>query len=378
MNTKLRSVLSGWTLATTISVVTLTGAICYAADDSPVDASERAMAKAREKDPAWKPSHKTKSVIQIGKKGQGGNVHSFCVNTDGNLLVCCGGVRWIEDASGDDSKRKKVEEPSVIKVYTPDGKMLTEWKMESEPEVITQVGGVIYVAGDGKIMKLDKEGKVIASVESPVLSKKIELSSTFVEDLKSNKMSDAEIEKYKGYLETRKKSITGIAVSGQDVFVACPSPSDFSFTVYRLNSNLRNPVLIVDGLRGCCGQMDIQARDGKLWIAHNARHQVESHDRDGKLMTKFGKMDRKEADGFGGCCEPKNMRFTSKGDIFVAESGPPVTVKRFSAKGKFLGVIGLPGWNSGCVRVTVDCSLNGKNFYVLNSGDDSIHVLTPK
>ena len=72
------------------------------------------------------------------------------------------------------------------------------------------------------------------------------------------------------------------------------------------------------------------------------------------------------------------MRFTSKGDIFVTESGPPVTVKRFSAKGKFLGVIGLPGWNSGCVRVTVDCSLNGKNFYVLNSGDDSIHVLTPK
>ena len=46
--------------------------------------------------------------------------------------------------------------------------------------------------------------------------------------------------------------------------------------------------LVVDKLRGCCGQMDIQSHDGKLWIPHNARHAVEAHDRDGKELSKFG------------------------------------------------------------------------------------------
>ncbi len=70
--------------------------------------------------------------------------------------------------------------------------------------------------------------------------------------------------------------------------------------------------------------------------------------------------DRKAADGFGGCCEPKNMRFAPDGSMYLAESGPPVAVKRFTPEGEFLGVVGLPVFKTGCVRVTVEVARDGR------------------
>ena len=105
-----------------------------------------------------------------------------------------------------------------------------------------------------------------------------------------------EMARMKTNLEQRRAEVTGLAVTEQDVFMAVPSPSDFSFQVYRLDHSLQNPKLVVEKLRGCCGQMDIQSHDGKLWIPHNARHTVESRDRDGNEVSKFGKAGR--ADGF--------------------------------------------------------------------------------
>src|SRR5208282_3179622 len=98
-------------------------------------------------------------------------------------------------------------------------------------------------------------------------------------------------------MENRKLAVPGITVSGDDVFAACPSPSDFTYWVYRLDRQLQNPKQILVNLHGCCGQMDIQAKDGKLWVAHNGRHLVESFDREGKKLFDFGKNDRSAADG---------------------------------------------------------------------------------
>jgi len=97
--------------------------------------------------------------------------------------------------------------------------------------------------------------------------------------------------------------------------------------------------------------MDVQSHDGKLWIPHNARHTVESHDRDGNELAKFGKAGRVKANDFGGCCEPKNMRVLSNGDILAAESGPPTCIKRFSASGKFIG-----WWPWRIVRRVIACA----------------------
>ena len=176
----------------------------------------------------------------------------------------------------------------------------------------------------------------------------------------------------------RKSAVNGIAVSKDDVFVACSMAKGYGFGVWRVDRDFANPKQIIQGLRGCCGQMDVQAKDGEVWIAHNCEHKVERYDRDGKKLFSFGKSDRKAADGFGGCCEPKNLRFGPKGELYASESGEPVAIKRFTTEGKFLGVVGVPKYDSGCVRVTIDISRDGKQVFILDPGGNAIHVLTQK
>ena len=163
------------------------------------------------------------------------------------------------------------------------------------------------------------------------------------------------------------------------VFLAVPAPSDFTFRVYRFNHALQEPKLVVEKLRGCCGQMDIQAHDGSLWIPHNSRHAVENRDRDGKELSKFGKAGRVKASDFGGCYEPKNLRVLPNGDILAAESGPPTCIKRFSAAGKFEEVVAIVNDSKGdCVRVTVEMSPDGRRYYMLDTTRDAILIFAAK
>jgi sugar lactone lactonase YvrE len=176
----------------------------------------------------------------------------------------------------------------------------------------------------------------------------------------------------------RKAAVNGIAVSKDDVFVTCSMAKTYGYAVWRLDRELANPKKIIEGLRGCCGQMDVQARDGEVWIPHNCQHRVERFDREGKKLLSFGKSDRKKADGFGGCCEPKNLRFGADGTLYTCESGPPVVVKHFTTEGKFLGVVAVPVFNSGCVRVTVEVSRDGSTVYVMSPSENTIYVMSNK
>jgi hypothetical protein len=194
----------------------------------------------------------------------------------------------------------------------------------------------------------------------------------------SGRPVDEERERMKTSLERRRADVTGLAVTEQDVFMAVGAPSDFTYRVYRFDRALENPKLVVEKLRGCCGQMDLQAHDGKLWIPHNARHRVESHDRDGKELSKFGTAGKVKANDFGGCCEPKNMRVLANGDILAAESGPPTCIKRFSASGKFIEVIAALNTKGDCVRVTVEASPDGSRYYMLDTTRDAIRVFGKK
>ena len=122
----------------------------------------------------------------------------------------------------------------------------------------------------------------------------------------------------------------------------------------------------------------MQARDGDVWVAHSCRHRVERYDRDGKKLFTFGRYDRRAADGFSGCCEPKNLRFGPGGELYTAESIPVLSVKRFTTAGKFLGVVGIPEFNAGCGRTTIDMSRDATAVYVLDRASNTIHVLTKK
>jgi hypothetical protein len=180
-------------------------------------------------------------------------------------------------------------------------------------------------------------------------------------------------------LEKRRKQVNGLAATDRDVFMTVGAPSDFTFRVYRLDHALQNPKLVVEKLRGCCSTMDVQAADGKLFVAHNARHKVEVHDRDGAELSTFGTKGKVKASDFGGCCEPKCLRVLPGGDVLTAESGPPTCIKRFSATGQFKEVVAVvPGTSGECVRVTVAASPDGKRYYMLDTTKDVIRVFAAK
>lgn len=301
--------------------------------------------------------------------------------------------------------------------------------------------GTVYVAGGGKILHLSSEGKVLDEVDSPVatafplpksglnpgkelaeaeakakraeiaaLEKKIKAVEKELEKLGESpreKATAADLEalqakaetlmrQYQDYQEQlndlrmtpeeraeqlraerqRRLICTGMAVDNDDLYVVCMATKGYSYCVWRMSRGMKDPKKIVDGLRGCCGQMDIQAGDG-LWVAHNGRHKVEHYDREGKKIGSFGRTDRASADGFGGCCEPKNLRLLPK-EVLAAESGPPTCVKRFDREGKFLGVALIAPWESGCVRVTIAFHSDSNEYLVLNSGANEIQVFSPK
>ena len=339
------------------------------------DAEQRAAAAAREKDAAWKPSCTEVSVIQIGNSSNPGALKNFCLNQEGNILACFAGL----------GKSSDPKNASGIRFYSPKGELLKTVPLEIKPEAICVAkDGSIFTAGEGRLLKLDANGKVLASANSPVAKEAVSISTETEEMVKqmarqSRRPFQEELTRMKTNLEQRRANVTGLAVTEQDVFVAVPAPSDFTFRVYRFSHSLAEPKLVVEKLRGCCGQMDIQSHDGKLWIPHNARHAVESHDRDGKELSKFGKAGRVKATDFGGCCEPKNLRVLPDGDILAAESGPPTCIKRFSSDGKFKEVIAVVNGSKGdCVRVTVERSPDGRLYYMLDTKRDVIRVFSAK
>ncbi len=174
---------------------------------------------------------------------------------------------------------------------------------------------------------------------------------------------------------SRTATFTGLAVADKELFVNC-SGAGYGYNAWRLNHDFQEETLIVKGLRGCCRQMDCQTYGGDLWIPMNTQHKVYRYDRDGEVLSTFGKRDREAADGFGGCCEPKNMRFGEGGSIYCAESGPPVCVKRFTADGQFQNVVCYPVYETGCVRVSVDMS--GDKLFLMSPNENAIYVFEPK
>lgn len=325
---------------------------------------QKAAAAARARDPKWKPKCVESGLIQIGNSKEPGTLKNFCLNADGNILACFG---------------------PGIRVYSPAGELLKTLPLEIKPAAISLAkDGSIFVAGDGRLLKLDAAGKVLASAPSPVAKEPVKITKETEEMVKemikeTKKSLKEELANMKFNLEKRRSDVTGLAVTDQDVFMAVPSPSDFTYRVYRFDHQLKNQKLTVEKLRGCCAQMDIKAHDGNLLVSHNARHSVQSHDRDGKELMKFGKAGRVKPSDFGGCCEPKCIRVLSNGDILAAESGPPTCIKRFSASGKFVEVVAVVEDTKGdCVRVTVDVSPDGSRYYMLDTTRDAIRVFKAK
>lgn len=165
--------------------------------------------------------------------------------------------------------------------------------------------------------------------------------------------------------------VASISATKDDVFLACSAPVGYGYNVWRLAADLKEGKQIVDGLSGCCGQMDVQASEAGVFVAENSRHRVCRYDADGKLETTWGKSARSGVEGFGSCCNPMNLAFGSDGSVYTAEDTNG-RIKRYSPDGKLLAVVGAADLVPGCKKVAIGVALQGDRVYMLDATRNQI------
>ncbi|MCA9016566.1 MAG: hypothetical protein KDA77_14635, partial [Planctomycetaceae bacterium] len=237
-------------------------------------------------------THEQIAVIEVGSKLiPGMRINTFCLDKAGNLLAACG--------SG----------PGEIRVFNPDGKLLETWNVPIAPDAINvDQDGTIYVAGSGKLLKLDDAGKILMTKEAPhakavkesnaklreqVVQQMKARSSTVVNMVprlekmiqqikdkskmpteqdkkrilsyerileqykqmeqaakKTKEPTDQEIDAQVESMSKRKLQVSSLSANEKEIFIACSAIQGYGYEVWRTDKNFDNPTVIVKGLRG--------------------------------------------------------------------------------------------------------------------------------
>jgi len=193
----------------------------------------------------------------------------------------------------------------------------------------------------------------------------------------NTKPTPEQIDKLVEQLRQNRSRISSISASGDDIFVATNAAKGYGYDVWRLTASFEEPRTVVTGLRGCCGQMDVQANENGVFVAENSRHRVCRYDREGNVITHWGERARSGVRGFGGCCNPMNLAFGKDGSVYTAESSSG-RIMRFSADGEVREQIGSVKLVPGCKKVSIAVSEDGHSVYMLDITRNHIIVMEPR
>jgi hypothetical protein len=156
--------------------------------------------------------------------------------------------------------------------------------------------------------------------------------------------------------------------------------------VVRFNRDLAEPRTIIQQQYGCCSHLDLDTKDGRLLVAENSRHRVNRFTFDGEKVDSWGSRDRSALAGFAACCNPVNVDFGPGDVLYTAESGVG-RVKRYSAGGEFLGLVGYVDttkFDNGSKLAATSCYIpievaaDGKRIYIVDVRASVIRVLAEK
>jgi hypothetical protein len=423
------------------SVVAVCGCTSYA-DPAPPKSESKSASTATQKTPKSLPtavqrlsrptapprvqaasqSHQQGDAFKIQGDGVAGSLLTLCLDSDDNIVALIGAARY--------SLPGKSENVGQVQVFDPSGKKLRTWKIDFKAQAVgSATNGDLLAAGDGKIARFDREGKLLSAANLSFVDEILKDKKSLQEQAKQRR--EAQLKSYdqqltnfkrqkeqfatrpkngstapdratssidlmiKNYEQAKKsiesqtienlvdqivgrlKTINSVCTDGKDLFVVCGEVKGYGYSVWRMDQEFKNPKMVLSSLGGCCGQMDVQCAGGKLVVAENTRHRVAIYDRDGKLLSSFGQRSRTPAgEGFGGCCNPMNTRPSANGDVYTAESEG--IIKRFNAKGEFQGVVGTVQLTGGCKNVAVATSKDGKRVYFCDVPGSRVVALTAK
>ena len=220
--------------------------------------------------------------------------------------------------------------------------------------------GTIYVAGEGKLAKLDASAEVLKTLDLSEV-----LDGAYVEAHPS-----------------------GLAANDHHIYIAFGIGRSLRATedIVRFDREFGAAEIIIEKQFGCCSTIDLDLKDDVLLIAENSRHRMNRFSLDGELLESWGKRDRRGIEGFGACCNPVNFDFGPDGVLYTAESGLG-RVKRYSPEGEFLGVVGFVDtteYEKGSALAAASCYIpvevaaDGRRVFVMDIKANVIRVLEEK
>ncbi|MBW3598873.1 MAG: hypothetical protein KY475_16565 [Planctomycetes bacterium] len=364
-------------------------------------------------------THQQTAIIEVPQTAK---MNAFCLDRQGQILAACG------------------EGPGEVRVMNGEGEHVTSWKIDVKPEAINVApDGTVLVAGQGRLFRLSPEGKVLQQADSPHAAALRENTEKLREQAKANLQRStgnlaAQVQAYKSMLAQleakqekeelnaqekqvlkilpdyikryedrlaaqgeqrepeisqeaidrrvaaitqQKLRVSSISADDEHVYIAAPSITGYTFEVWKMGSDFAGGEVIVSDLRGCCGQMDVQACSSGVYVAENARHRVACFKPDGEVLTAWGERDRTGAGGFTSCCNPMNVCFNAAGDVFTAESTTG-RIKRFGPDGEFKEFIGDVKLVPGCKNVSIAVSGDNERVYMLDITRNHIVLMTRK
>lgn len=207
----------------------------------------------------------------------------------------------------------------------------------------------IYVSGNNKLIKYDKTGKLVLEVETSMeafcmtISEKGRLFLGSRKEIQVYTLSLDLMDTWK--INAENVILTSVAVNEESIFLADAGNK----IVYRYNLQgeflneigRKDPSQGIDGFVIPSPYFDLAiGRDGELWAVNSGRHQLESYQVDGRLISSWKKSSM-GVDGFSGCCNPSHIAILSNGSFVTSEKGIE-RIKITNPTGEFLSVVAPP------------------------------------
>ncbi len=380
---------------------------------SSFSAAAESDSKTKKSDQLQSPTHRQVRMITPKVKGNPVELHTMATNADGLIVA---GV-----SSGSQG---------MVLLIDSEGETKSQWNLELTPTGVTVApDGTIFVAGSGRIAELGQDGEVTKMIDSPHVGdidelkkktadairqsrkqmsasfgKQIEMLKERIADIEKkeeadrSKLETAQLDAFEQQLEMieayaapedadipdeylnsaiqQSLNVTSMAASDKDVFLCAMDPGGGGYSVWRVGRDLdtESAEMIMDGLRGCCGQMDIQCCNGQLVVSENTNFKIAVYDRNGRAQNTFGRRDRTSRGGFGSCCNPMNSLPMADGTVLTAESSIG-HIKRFDMDGNLVAYIGKASIGGGCKHCALGYDEENDLYYMMYEDKNAICVL---